>query len=192
MKKAAIIVVLLTIVATGANAQYVRGDNKDSVTGQPKPPAKPYNFWEHTSLGGNFGLQFGTITFVGISPLLNYHFTENVIVGAGPIYQYYRDNDYNYSSSMYGGRVAAVAYLPGTLKNIFVMGEYDIINVPYYNYLTNADSRATVGIPMAGGGYRQPIGDRMYFTIAALWVLSNVTYSPYQNPVILAGLDIGL
>lgn len=190
MKKAAIIMVLLVIVAAGANAQYVRGD-KDSVAAQHQP-AKPYNFWQHTSLGGNFGLQFGTVTFVGISPLLNYHFTSSLIIGAGPIYQYYRDNYYNYSSSIYGGRITALYYLPGNLKNIFAMGEYDIINVPYYNYIINENLRTTVDIPMAGGGYRQPVGDNMYFTIAALWVLSNTAYSPYQNPVILAGFDFGL
>lgn len=188
MKKAAIIVVLLVIVATGINAQYVRGD---SVANLHKPPVA-YNFWQHTSLGGNFGIQFGTVTFVGVAPLLNYHITNNIIIGAGPIYQYYRDNNYNFTSSMYGGRAEALAYLPGNFKNIFVLGEYDVINVPYYNFFLNEDSRTTIGLPMVGGGYRQPIGDRMYFTLAALWVLSNVAYSPYQNPVILAGFDVGL
>jgi len=194
MKKAAIIFGLLFIfIFTGrTNAQYVRGD---SIPRQNKP-AKPFNFWDHVSVGGNFGLQFGTYTFVALSPLLDYHFNSHFIVGAGPIYQYYKYQDptynYVYTSSVYGGRVVAFGYLPGNLSNVFAMGEYDVINVPYINYLLNENTRMTVGIPLLGGGYRQPIGVRTYFTLAGLWALSNSQYYTYQNPVILAGFDIGI
>ena len=188
MKRYLGILVLLFILSGKTDAQYVR---TDSVTGSHKPPP-PYNFWDHASLGGNFGLQFGTVTFVGISPLLNYHITSNIMLGAGPIYQYYKDNYYNYSSSIYGFRVAAVCYLPGGLSKIFLMGEYDVINVPYFNTLLLEDSRTTIAIPLVGGGYRQPVGNNSYFLVAALWSLSNSNYSPYMNPIITAGFDIGL
>jgi len=191
MKKAGILFALLICLLATANAQYVR---QDSVPGQQYHPPLPYDFWQNTSIGGSFGLQFGTVTFLGISPLLNYHFTSDFMIGVGPIYQYYRYNDfgYDYSSSIYGARIAAVYYLPERLHNIFITAEYDAINVPYIDPFTFANSRTSIGIPLVGVGYRQPIGEKSYFMISGLWDLSNNPSSPYTNPIILTGFDFGL
>jgi hypothetical protein len=192
MKKAGIIIVLALFTLIKVDAQYVRGDSVPATHQQ----VKPYDFWSHTSLGGNFGLQFGNYTIVALSPLLNYHVNTSLVVGAGPIYQYVSINDpywgEYYSGSIYGGRVTAIYYLPGRLSNIFLMGEYDVINFPYINSITGENSRKTLGIPLVGGGYRQPVGSRSYFTLAALWDLSGSPDSPYSNPLILAGFDFGL
>jgi len=173
-------------------AQYVR---QDTVPGQRHTAPAPYNFEDHISIGGNVGLQFGNVTIVGISPLINYHVSNSFIVGVGPIYQYYnfQESGYSpYSASIYGGRIVAVNYLPGKLSNIFLMGEYDVVNVPYYDYFTGYNSRTTIGIPLLGAGYRQPIGSKSYFTIAGLWDFSGSPLSPYSNPVIITGFDFGL
>jgi hypothetical protein len=191
MKKWSGILVLVFILSVTTEAQYVRFD---STSGQYKPP-QPYNFMNHVSFGGNFGLQFGQTTIVALSPLMNYHFTSSIVIGAGPIYQYYKIEDpyygASYSGSIYGGRVVALAYLPGSLSKIFLMGEYDVINIPYFDTFTYEYSRTTLTIPLVGGGYRQPVGDKMFFTLAALWDLSGSQLSPYTNPIIEAGFDVG-
>jgi len=189
MKKLTVIIVFLLINLLEADAQYVRGDSASRKNQQ----AQPYNFWSHASLGGNFGLQFGDYTIIALSPLLNYHFNSSFVLGIGPIYQYISVHDPilgNYSGSIYGGRVAAVCYLPGRLNNIFLMGEYDVVNFPWIDDFGRY-IRPTLGIPLLGLGYRQPVGDRSYFTVAGLWDLSGSTMSPYSNPIILAGFDVG-
>jgi|SRR6185312_2862265 len=192
MKKAGFILIVFLSLIVPASAQYVR---QDSVPGQHHAP-QPYNFWNNVSVGGSFGLQFGDVTFVGISPLLNYHFTSSLIVGAGPIYQYYREVDplyrINYSSSIYGARIAATYYLPDKLHNVFLSGEYDVVNVPYFDIFSYTYSRTSIGIPLVGIGYRQPIGEKSYFIVSGMWDLSNNPASPYTNPLILTGFDFGL
>ena len=193
---------ILTIIAFMAGticlkAQYVRpaGDNSASSSTTPQQ-SQPYNFWSHVSIGGSLGLQFGNVTFVGISPLLNYHINDYVEIGAGPIYQYFSYNDpyynYSYSTSIYGGRITALCFLPGQLSHIFIMGEYDIINVPDYYSPIAAITRATIEIPLVGVGVRRPIGEHSYLIVSGLWDLSNSVLSPYQNPIITAGIDVGI
>lgn len=190
MKKSGVIIILVLLTLVRVNAQYVRGDSVPSTNHNQQA----YDFWSHTSLGGNFGLQFGDYTIIALSPLINYHFNSSFVFGAGPIYQYTNIHDPyfgNYSGSIYGGRAVAIYYLPGRLSNIFLMGEYDIINFPYVDGLGNY-TRSTLGIPLLGGGYRQPLGGKTYFTLAGLWDLSGNPLSPYSNPLIIAGFDVGL
>ncbi|TNF44384.1 MAG: hypothetical protein EP311_01250, partial [Cytophagales bacterium] len=56
--------------------------------------------------GGNLGLQFGTVTFIDISPLAGVMITPRLSAGAGITYQYYDDNRFQGANgSSYGGRV---------------------------------------------------------------------------------------
>lgn len=197
--KRLLLISLVLLLSFSVNAQYTRDDAPASLSdsGRGQKPPQPYNFWDHVSIGGNFGLQFGQVTFVGLSPLMNYHFNDNFTAGIGPIYQYLNITDPTgyyapYTSSIYGGRVTATYYLPGNLSYLFVMGECDVINVPdYYSSFANI-TRATITIPLAGIGTRRPIGANSYLTLAALWDFSNSPLSPYSNPIIIAGIDIGM
>src|SRR6185312_1856385 len=103
-----------------SSAQYTRDDNPTQGDTKPAPaasqskPAEPYDFWKHVSIGGGFGLQFGEFTIVSLSPLFNYHFDKNLVVGIGPIYEYFKYSDpyssYTYSTSIYGGRIKAIYF----------------------------------------------------------------------------------
>lgn len=48
------------------------------------------------SVGGNFSLQFGDYTVVGISPQIGYDFTKYLTAGAGFGYTYFKDKHYDY------------------------------------------------------------------------------------------------
>jgi hypothetical protein len=187
-----LIVIIFLIAGIGrVNAQYVR---QDSIHAPASHAPLPYNFEDHLSIGGNLGLQLGYFTLIGLSPLINYHFNSNFVMGIGPIYQYTSFNEAGYvpyTTSIYGGRVVAQCFLPGKLSNAFVMGEYDIVNVPYYDIFGNF-GRTTIDVPLIGGGYRQPISSKSCFQLIVLFDLSNSQLSPYSNPVILTGFDFGL
>lgn len=181
------------------SAQYVRPDNA------PPPPkqvlaAPPSNsILEHSSLGGDLSLDFGTITYIVLAPLYNYHLGNFAVVGIGPYYQYYSEQEPfpNYSASIYGGRAVAMLFLPAPASKFYVQGEYDVLDVPdVYSPINNA--RTSVAIPMVGLGYRQPAGNRCYTTLAILFDLSNNPLSPYYiapnvySPIVTVGIDIGL
>jgi len=193
-------IIMLMVCASYLKAQYVRpaGDNSTTQGTQPgqQTAQQPNDFWSKISIGGSFGLQFGDITFVGISPLINYRVNDDLEIGVGPIYQYYSYTDtyynYSYSSSIYGGRIVAMYFLPGQLSHLFFIGEYDFLNVPDYYSPFVGITRANIGIPLAGIGIRRPIGEHSYVIITGMWDFSNSALSPYANPIISAGLDLGI
>jgi hypothetical protein len=187
----------LFLLSLALQAQYTREDAPPPQASQPAPGTvpPPSNFWNHVSLGGGFGLQFGDITYVTLSPLFNYHILDDVEIGIGPMYQYlniYYLGD-NYSSTTYGGRISASIYLPGKLANVFLHGEYDVLNVPdVYSFISNV-TRATIGFPLAGIGLKRPITDKSSYYLLFSYNFNNTPLAPYfSNPVIEAGLDLGL
>jgi hypothetical protein len=46
------------------------------------------------TIGGNFNLQFGDYTAIGISPQVGYNFSKYFTAGAGLGYTYFREKDY--------------------------------------------------------------------------------------------------
>lgn len=176
-------------------AQYVRpGDN---ISGPPPtqvtpPPNQP---GDNFSIGGSFGLQFGTYTYVGLEPLMSYHLTKSLMFGIGPIYQYLSVNDPNfgyYSSSTYGGRIDVMYFLPDDFNRVFVIGEYDVINVPEPSLYTYQVLRGNIALPLLGIGYKEKVTDKLFFFIYGEWNFNNSPYNPLPNPVINAGFDLGL
>lgn len=75
--------------------------------------------------GGSFGLQFGTITAIDISPILGYRFTENIVAGIGATYQYYRNGRYipAVQTDIYGGRTFVRFYF---LQKLFLHGKLNL------------------------------------------------------------------
>src|SRR6185312_7709991 len=49
--------------------------------------------------GGNFGLGFGTNTFVNVSPQVGYRFNDYLAAGFGVNFNYYSYKYYNYDGS---------------------------------------------------------------------------------------------
>src|SRR5688572_11858407 len=67
------------------------------------------NFSDRLFFGGNFGLQFGSYTYVDISPMVGYKITERLAAGVGATYIYYSVDDHvynlNYKTHIYGGSI---------------------------------------------------------------------------------------
>ncbi|MCB0397416.1 MAG: hypothetical protein KDD36_12210 [Flavobacteriales bacterium] len=138
-------------------------------------------------LGGNFGLQFGTVTAIDISPLLGYYLTERWAVGTGFIYQYYHNNPAKTSINMTGGRLFT-RYL--ITETIFAHGEYELLSGKVKNDLGDLQRFTSEGMYL-GGGLRMPTGGNSYFTMMALYNMLDGQYAR-ENPVFRIGFDIGL
>ena len=175
-------------------AQYVRPSDE---TSQTLPNQLPTNgIADKLSVGGSFALQFGYTTIVELEPLINYHFNESFMIGIGPVYQYLNVQDqvygYAYTASTYGGRIVALFFLPDELSRLFIMGEYDVLNVPELSFYSYQIDRGYLSLPMLGIGYKEVVSDKVFFSIYGLWNFNNSPYNPFTNPIINFGIDIGL
>jgi hypothetical protein len=164
-------------------------------------------FWDRIYFGGNFGLAFGTITQIDISPIAGYRITPRFSAGVGGTYQYYKEEikyvhgTYKWETSIYGGKVFGTyvlldeknTFLPFNLGSIILQSECEILNVETYRlnqagYYINAGREWICNI-LAGGGIRQRIGERSSIDLMILWNLNDTPFSPYSNPVIRLGFN---
>lgn len=144
---------------------------------------------ERLFLGGNLGLQLGNrTTFIEVSPLIGLWLSPSIVAGAGPVYRYFRINDITpaLEENQYGARLFGRYYF---LDNFFAHAEYEALNLT--DYRTTDQNRTTITSVLGGGGYVQSIGRSALF-VMVLYNFSEGPLTPYNNPVIRAGFNIGL
>jgi hypothetical protein len=149
--------------------------------------------------GGGAGAAFSTGgSFLEISPLVGYRITNKWQAGIGGTYirawgtrNYYDPNtgtlvySQNYATSLYGGRLYSEYDI---LKQVFLHGEYEALNLEYYDYYKGEYTRTWIGNPLVGAGFRSSLGGRASFNILALYNLNyaqNQDISPYPSPLVL-------
>lgn len=143
------------------------------------------SFSDRLFYGGNFGLMFGTVTYIELSPLIGYRITDRLSAGPGVSYIYMQDNRYDLSTSIYGGRLFARYNFTDYL---FGHGEYEVLNLvtPY-----SLNGRTNLTSIFVGGGYRQRLGSNSFLNIMGLWNINDSEYSIYRNPIIRMGFSTG-
>ena len=157
-------------------------------TEEPKPPAL-----QRFYIGGSFGLQFGTVTNIEISPMVGFWLLPRVAVAAGPSFQYLKAP--GVGTTVFGGRTYLQFALVKDLSNlipvgagtgIFVQGEYELLSVEkrYVTLVYEDEGRVSSGNFLAGAGISQRTGRRSSLNITFLWCVSNDKYELYSNPVI--------
>ena len=156
---------------------------------QDKENQNPYAgrpFKERLFIGGDLGLNFGTITYIRIAPLLGYHVSHKFSVGAGPSYQFYNDKRFTgYKTSIYGGSVFARYFV---LEQIFLQTDFEVLNLEELNYDPFSDhfrSRVTIPIWLVGAGFIQRTPSGSGFFIGAFYDLIGDLNSPYPSDIIL-------
>ncbi len=158
---------------------------KDSI---PKNPFK-----DKLYTGGGLGLQIGDYTLIQVSPILGYNITENLSVGIGATYQYtkYRQYNYDFVSNMYGGSIFGRYII---WRSIFAYAEDELLNIEYREQVNNIiyKKRTNVNSLFVGGGVRQLVGENSAMVLMLLWNLNETPYTPYNNPIIRIGFEIGL
>ena len=154
-----------------------------------KQPQSP-RFWDKVFFGGNLGLQFGTVTFIEVSPLMGYRITDKISAGFGITYQYYhyQDRTTDFQTNVYGGRVFGRYMFTDYL---FGHVEYEFLNLEAFDFYPQR-RRVDVESLLAGGGYMQRIGNNSAIVAMILYNFTESNYTPYQNPILRIGVNIGL
>lgn len=139
-------------------------------------------------VGGGLDLQFGNITYIGVTPLLAYAATDNFLLGGIFTYRYFNDNrpGANYSTSTYGVAPFARYFLfQGVFAHVeyeMLYGEFDYQREPFW-----------LNSFFVGGGYASRIGDKGFAGIYLLWNLTeDPIYKVYSNPVLRFSVGVGL
>ncbi len=149
-----------------------------------------YNLKSHLYFGGGFGLQFGSMTLIEVSPLVGYKITPKFSLGISPTYKYYKYNAYygNVKTNVFGGSMFARYSI---FENIFAHVEYESLfyNIKGPSYPTYMQQYNSFFV---GGGYNQRIGENSGMYIMVLWNLNDTPDSPYINPIIRVGFSVGL
>ncbi|MCK9424329.1 MAG: hypothetical protein M0Q38_17220 [Bacteroidales bacterium] len=193
---------------------------QDSIPSLTSKPRRPDNFWRRVSVGGNLGFQFGSVTGITVSPEVRIRTVDQLYVGFRFIYQYFNyknyfwDNDnkqyLSYESSVYGGGIYLRYYLASLfdnfLGNIFAHAEYEYlfytrpyvntigghIYDPYGNSFMPGSQMIELNSIFVGGGYRQPVSNRVAIDLLILFNLNDSYNSPYSNPIFRLGVGVGL
>lgn len=174
----------------------------DNAADKPKAPdeLKKGFSWDKVYTGGNFGLQFGTLTIVELSPLIGYNITKKWSAGIGGTFLYANGilydaygNTIPINQSIYGGRAFTRFAI---IDNLFIHGEYELINLKalVWDPSTSSLAEQRLNVPglYLGVGYRQMLGQRSSWNILILYNFLQTYYSPYSNPVIRMGFNFGL
>jgi hypothetical protein len=160
---------------------------QSNLQNEPKPFEK---FKDRLYFGGTVGAWFGQTTYVNLSPIIGVKINEKFSVGGGVIYNYYSQIyiGKKYVSTIYGGSAFARYFV---LENLFAQVGWDRLSVP--DYTTGLiDSRAWIDNILVGGGYRQQFSDNGTVVAMIFYNINQSPLSPYQNPIIQIGFNIGL
>lgn len=193
---------------------------QDSIPSLSAKPRRTDTFWRRVRAGGNLGFQFGSVTGITISPEVCVRTVDQLYVGFRFIYQYYNYKNYfydiddkqyvGYESSVYGGGIYLRYYLASLfdnfIGNFFAHVEYEYLSYtrpytnsmvghiydPYGNTYVQGKSLVEINSIFVGGGYRQPIGNRVGMDFLLLFNLNDTYNSPYSNPIFRLGVTVGL
>ncbi|MBL0048559.1 MAG: hypothetical protein IPP32_10755 [Bacteroidetes bacterium] len=179
------LIYFLFFVSFCVNAQDT-SDFYNSEQAKKSEVKPPYNFKEHIFTGGNFGLQFGTITLIDVSPMIGYKITPKITAALGVTYTYYKDSRPPvYTQNIYGARLIGRYFV---FDNFFLHGEYEGLSSKWDYYKKPFIIYSLLG----GAGYRQEVSERLFFDAMLLWNFNTSVYTPYNNPIIRIGFSIGL
>lgn len=157
---------------------------------RPIAPKDFNTFKERLYFGGNVGAWFGSTTYINLSPLVGCKITKDFSIGVGGTYNYYSQtyNGQKFVSTIYGGNAFA-RYL--ILDNFFAQVGWDRLSISdYTSQIPN--SRVWIDNILLGGGYRQSFSERGSFVAAIFYNINQTPLSPYPNPIIQVGFNIGL
>ena len=168
----------------------LRSQTDDVYTGTPnkidsikKKKIRNSDWLEKVTYGSNFQLQFGTYTFIYLSPTIGYMPFEKFNIGAGIIYNYVSINyaSGRYRQSIYGTHTYA-RYL--VTNGFFVQGQYDrLFQRPTQN--VNVNDKSWVEYALVGIGFRQPLGDKVALTTTIMYNLTPNSSSIYPSRFVI-------
>ena len=151
---------------------------------------EPLPFKKRIVGGGSIGLSFGSVTTIGLAPIVGYKVTERFIVGVGVSY-YYLKYHFVYqppvSTYIYGGSVwARYIFLP----KLFLAAESEELN-SIWDPSGRPDYRSFRTTYLGGFGYREYNGS--FSNYIELLYNFNQLESAYDSPIVIrAGFAFGM
>jgi hypothetical protein len=194
MKKISLVLMLCLCTAAYASAQDVY--NSSGTRAFKKKNDQPKGFDpQRLIFGGGLGLSFGTVTSIGVAPIIGYRITDHFSAGIGLIYQYLQQNDYYYlQGNNYDYKASILAPSIWTryvvFTNLFVQAAYEHNFISYtdirydQNGSGNIESyKVKYNCPslLLGGGYRQPVSENSSMLVMILYDVLQDPYSPYYG-----------
>ncbi|GAB4208601.1 MAG: hypothetical protein Fur0023_20310 [Bacteroidia bacterium] len=177
------------------NSLFAQNDSTYFSVPQNKKQDKKnsFNWSDKITLGGNFAFFTSTrYTFIDISPIIGYRISNMILIGAGPVYNYYSQYLYNsrYTFDIYGFRTLGRIYL---LESLFFQTGWDILNRSIYTIQNNTLQKERMWVQniWIGGGIRYMIAPNAYMFTSILYNLNQNNYSPYPNPYVQIGFISG-
>lgn len=176
--KTSTVILLLIFISASLSAQ---------IGGDGAPAAR-----ERLFFGGNFGLQFGSVTDIELSPVVGFWVLPRIAVAAGPDYRFY--SFYKNRTHIYGGKSYLELTLLRNINSVIPIGaNTDIIGHIEDQYLSlesdffsdppHDTKRFGINTVLAGGGLSQQIGKRSSLNIMVLWAVDvKNDYGLYSNP----------
>lgn len=165
---------------------------REEIVVPPKPTTAelPRPWKERIRAGGSFGVSFGTVTNINLSPMAGYEITDKLLGGVGGTIMWYKSDYFGFNSFYYGGR-AFMMYSLFPMVNL--QAEFEAMNVVADTFV-KYDTRKWLGSPMLGASYSQPLGGRWTKAIH-MTLLYNFRYdkqlddfgnniSPYSSPFV--------
>ena len=148
------------------------------------------NFVDRLRIGGNLSLGFGSYTYINVSPRVHYLVQDNLGVGTGFSYYYWKDNreyppNVNFKTS---GNTWGLNFFSwyNPIGPITLQAEYEPLNVEFAQVNQNNDligyDREWVHAMFLGGGIRQQAGRANVFIMMLYDVLDNPNRSFYSSP----------
>jgi hypothetical protein len=156
------------------------------------PPLKERLFY-----GGSFGLQFGTIADIEVSPVIGLWVLPRLAVAVGPDYRFYKDP--HNRTNIYGGsgyiKLVVIqdinSFIPlGIHTGLFLHAEDECLSLQssFWKNPPYASDRFFINTLLAGVGISQQMGRRSSLDLMILWVLNDSKYDIYSNPEIRVSL----
>jgi hypothetical protein len=181
---------LLFFAGTGLAQDYVQEP-------VPPPPPKvkkdPRSLVDRLYFGGGVSLMFGTVTNLGVAPVVGYKIDQKgkLSSGIGLNYFYFRDDRFvpSYESSNYGWSLFSRYRV---IPQAYLHAEYNSQNFEIYTPFAETYQREWVPYLLVGGGYAQQLAGNSYLTFQVLWDVIQDSRSPYgAQPFLQAGVGVG-
>jgi hypothetical protein len=181
---------LLFFAGTGLAQDYVQEP-------VPPPPPKvkkdPRSLMDRLYFGGGVSLMFGTVTNLGVAPVVGYKIDQKgkLSSGIGLNYFYFRDDRFvpSYESSNYGWSLFSRYRV---IPQAYLHAEYNAQNFEIYSPFADTFQRQWVPFLLVGGGYAQQLAGNSYLTFQVLWDVIQDIRSPYgAQPFFQAGVGVG-
>lgn len=146
---------------------------------------KEHKLSDKLFFGAGLGLQFGSITAIEITPMVGYKPIENLYLGTKGKYEYYKNNNYNTGTSVYGGSVFGTYAF---FETVLAYAEYEALSLEsaYFDpqHIYGSGERYWMTSPLVGGGYLQSLGGRSKVMILLLWNLNETFGTYYSSPIV--------